>query len=115
MYYDSNLTTPFQPVRSDRYYSIQGGSASIGISNINYAPNRGIGNWNSGSVPNVFSGANWENVNSKPSTQVRLNSNGKLIVDGLGIYKRYMQDITNSSNPYIIWAPRHALLSGNSY
>ena len=115
LYYDSSLTTPFQPVRADRYYSLQGGDATLSISSSNYFENRGIGDWTSGSVGAPFTGANWENVNALPSTQVRLNSNGKLIPDGSGIYKRYMQDVTNSSNPYIVWAPRHALLTGNSY
>ena len=114
LYYDTNLTTPFQPVRPNRFYSLSGGQASLSISSANFSSNRGIGDWTSGAVPSVFSGANWEQINATPSVQVRLNSQGKLIADGTGVFKRYMQDKSNSINPYLIWAPRHAILSGFS-
>ena len=114
LYYDTNLTTPFQPVRPDRFYTISGGQASLSISSSNFYANRGIGGWSGGGVPAQYNGANWENLQATPSVQVRLSSQGKLIADGAGIFKRYMQDNANSSNPYLIWAPREALLTGFS-
>ena len=121
LYYDNSLTTPFQPVRENRYYSLSGGQASLTVASPgNYVNNRGLGGWQSGATPpNYINGANWEKLRSIPSVQVRLSAQGKLITDGTGIYKRYMQDITESSEigtpgNYILWEPRQAILSGSS-